>query len=106
MIHAQTNAACREPARKHMEPYVNDQGERVTARQVTQDSITVISVWCHGQTVVEHDALDHEMTFPALNVPTSDGPKRASQGDYIVRYDDGSFDVKKAYEFRSKFREV
>lgn len=89
-----------------MEQYVNDQGERVTARQLTADSVTVISVWCHAEVVAEHDALDYDMTFQALTVPTPDGPKRASQGDYIVRMSDGSFDVQKAYLFRSKFREV
>lgn len=89
-----------------VDTYVDNAGERVHARQLTADSITVISVWCHGQTVVEHDALDYDMTFPALNVPTADGPKRASQGDYIVRLGDGSFDVCKAYEFRSRFREA
>lgn len=89
-----------------MEQYVDDAGNRVTARQLTADSITIISLWSGAQPVVEHDALDYEMTFQALNVPTNEGPKRASQGDYIVRLDDGSFDVRKAYEFRSKFREV
>lgn len=89
-----------------MDQYVNDAGERVTARQLTADSITVISVWCQGVPVVEHDALDHDVTFQALTVPTSDGPKRASQGDYIVRLSDGSFDVRKAYQFRSNFRGI
>lgn len=89
-----------------MEQYVDDAGNKVTARQLTADSITVISVWSGGTPVVEHDALDYEMTYPALNVPTHTGPMRASQGDYVVRLPDGSFDVRKAYEFRSKFREV
>lgn len=89
-----------------MEQYVDESGERVTARQVTQDSITVISVWCHAPVVSEQDALTPEVTFQALNVPTPDGPKRASQGDYVVRYPEGYFWVLKAYEFRSRFREV
>lgn len=89
-----------------MEQYVNDAGERVTARQFTADSITIVSVWCGAEVVAEHDALDYGMTFQALTVPTLDGPKRASQGDYVVRGPDGRFDVMKAYQFRSVYREV
>lgn len=89
-----------------MEQYVDNAGNKVTARQVTQDSITVISVWCHAPVVIEQDAVMPEVTFQALNVPTNDGPMRASNGDYVVRLDDGSFKVVKAYEFRSNFREV
>lgn len=97
---------CCPPGGINLEQYINDQGEKVMARQLTADSITVVSVWCQGQPVVEHDALDYDMTFQALNVPTRDGGKRASQGDYVVKMPDGSFDVQKAYEFRSRFREV
>lgn len=89
-----------------MEQYVDKQGNKVTARRVTQDSITVISVWCHAPVVIEHDALFPEVTSQGLNIPTDSGPMRASDGDWIVRHSDGSFEVRKAYEFRSNFREV
>lgn len=89
-----------------LDTYISDTGERVVARQLTADSVTVLSVWCHAQVVAEHDALDYDMTFQALTVPTNNGPMRATQGDYIVRHDDGSFEVVKAYKFRSNFREV
>jgi hypothetical protein len=89
-----------------LEQYVDEEGNKVTARQVTQDSITVLSVWCHAPVVSEQDALMPEVTFQALNVPTNDGPRRASDGDFVVRHSDGSFDVRKPYEFRSHFREV
>lgn len=89
-----------------METYVNDEGTQIQAQQLTGDSLTVISVWCGAQVVREHDALDYDMTFLALTVPTPDGPMRASQGDYVVQHADGSFGVQKAYQFRSEYRKV
>lgn len=89
-----------------MEQYIDSEGNKVSARQVTQDSITVISVWCHAPVVTEQDAVMPEVTFQALNVPTDSGPMRASDGDWVVRHSDGSFEVRKGYEFRSRFREV
>jgi hypothetical protein len=94
------------PEGPKLDTYVSDTGERVVARQLTADSVTIISVWCHAEIVAEHDALDYDMTFQALTVPTNNGPMRATQGDYIVRRADGSFEVVKAYKFRSNFREV
>jgi hypothetical protein len=106
LIAAQLHNSIRSPEEPELEQYVDAEGNKVTARQVRQDSITVISVWCHASVVSEQDALMPEVTFQALNVPTDSGPMRASDGDFVVRHSDGSFEVRKAYEFRSNFREV
>jgi hypothetical protein len=52
-------------------------------------------MWCHGSPVIEHDALDHTVTSPGINVLCGDEVKRASLGDFIFRNEDGSFDVAK-----------
>lgn len=106
LIAAQLHHSLRPPEEFKLEQYVDAEGNKVTARQVTQDSITVISVWCHAPVVSEQDALMPEVVYQALNVPTNDGPRRASDGNFVVRHSDGSFEVVKAYEFRSSFREV
>lgn len=106
IISAESVSNCCTPGGIELDAYINDAGEHVSAAQLRPDNITVVSVWSGAVPVVEHDALDYEMTFPALNVPTRDGTKRASQGDYVIRLADGSFDVRKAYEFRSNFTEV
>lgn len=90
-----------------MQQYIDSEtGEKVTAQQLTPDYVTPVSIWAGASPVVEHDALDHELTYPALNVPTPDGVKRASLGDFVTKDRNGVFGVWKAYQFRSKFREV
>lgn len=73
-------------------------GQHVQAMQLTPDTVTIVSMWSNGMPVMEHDALDHSRTFVGLNVPTNSDPKRASEGDYVVKLADGSFSVRKSYE--------
>lgn len=70
-----------------------------TARIVSVDTVDEIAGWCGGKAVVEHDALDHDRRFPAVNVPTRSGLKRAAQGDYVIQQDDGSFEVMGASDY-------
>lgn len=58
----------------------------------------MIAEWCGGRAVVQHDALDHDRTIPAVNVPTKDGVKRAQVGDAVIRDNDGSFRIEKKQE--------
>lgn len=62
---------------------------------LTKDNAEELAEWCEGVLVVEHDALDNNITQPGINVQCADGGKRASVNDMIVRHDDGSFDVYK-----------
>lgn len=81
--------------------FFDQDGEAVQAMMLTPEMVTVISVWSSSMPVIEHDALDHDVTYVGLNVPTNSGPKRASQGDYVVKLTDGSFDIRKAHQLKS-----
>lgn len=65
----------------------------VSALQVSVETVSTAAAWCGGLEVVEHDALDNEKTYPAINVPTQRGVKRASEGDWVIQQEDGSFEV-------------
>lgn len=75
----------------------------VEANELTHENVEAVALWCGGVSVVEHDALDHNLTFFGINVPTSNGIKRAQEGDYIVRQLIGDFIVVKSYEFSKKY---
>lgn len=80
-----------------MDYYTNREGHIVTAMRLDLELVTIVSVWCGGVPVDEID-LDGKK-WPGLNVQCGDTVKRASLGDYIVKKEDGKFDVKKPYEF-------
>lgn len=63
----------------------------IEANRVTPETVEAVAIWCGGVHIVEHDALKHEITFAAINVPTSLGMKRAQEGDWIVRRPTGDF---------------
>lgn len=63
------------------------------ARRVRPDTVTQTALWCGGVPVEELDALDPAQRFPGINVPTADGVKRASDGMFIIRLSDGTFEV-------------
>ena len=66
------------------------------ARMLTSLNVEELAEWCGGVSVVEHDALDHGVTYAALNVPTPQGVKRAREGNLIIQQHDGSFEVFKS----------
>lgn len=75
----------------------------VEANQLTHDNVEAVALWCGGVSVVEHDAIDNNVTFAGINVPTPHGMQRAQEGDYIVRQLIGDFIVVKAYDFAKKY---
>lgn len=83
-----------------MDYYLNDQGEQVQAMHLTSELIKVAAVWSDAIEVEEIDPFDDNNRFPALNLQTRQGVQRASLGDYILKYPDGSFDVQKPGEFQ------
>jgi len=87
-----------------MEYYLNDLGYQVQAMHLSEELVTVISVWCGAVVVEEIDPLDDTKRYPALNVQTKEGVKRASLGDYILKHHDGSFDVKTPNHFMRNHR--
>jgi len=80
-----------------------DSIEIVRALVVEADNASVLADWCDGVAVEEIDPFNANIKFPALNVPCGDNVKRASLGDYVLKHDDGSFDVKKPIEFARNY---
>lgn len=80
--------------------YIASDGEQVTAMRMDEQLVTAISAWCHGQLVEEIDAADSTKRFPAINLRTREGVSRASLGDYVIKHEDGTFEVKKPGAFR------
>lgn len=67
------------------------------ARTVSEANIEEVAVWCGGAVVTEHDALDHAVTNPALNVQTVNGIERAHIGQTIIKNHDGTFQIFKGF---------
>lgn len=78
----------------------------VEVNQVDHNNSVALAAWCGGVPVVEHDALQHNVVFAAINVPTPNGMMRAQEGDYIVRFTSGSFLCVKENEFDLLFEAV
>lgn len=78
----------------------------VEANQVTSETADAVAVWCGGLAITEHDALVHETTYAGINVPTTTGMKRASEGAWIVRAPSGGFYVVSDAVFKEVFEAV
>jgi hypothetical protein len=63
------------------------------AKTLTEDNAQEVAQWCGGRAVIQHDALDHDVTTPGVNVPVGDSVQRAQVGDMVIRNDDGSFQI-------------
>jgi hypothetical protein len=84
--------------------YHDENGHQIQAMLLSPELVTVISVWCGGVVVEEIDPFDVEKRYPALNVPTSEGPKRASLGDYVIKHEDKTFGVVKPNKFQHSYK--
>ncbi len=78
----------------------------VEAIEVTPDSVQRAAVWCGGRIASEIHPFDNTVRYVAINIPTLEGVKRASEGDFIIKSDDGSFDVMGGNAFRRKYEPV
>ncbi len=78
----------------------------VEANQILPDTVTAVALWCGGVEVVEHDALQHEVTFAAINVPTIIGMLRAQEGDWIIQRLSGDFYPMPANRFLELFEPI
>jgi hypothetical protein len=63
------------------------------ARTLTRSNAREIAEWCGGRPVVQHDALDDSVTYPAVNVPVGNQVERAQLGDVIIQNPDGTFRI-------------
>ncbi len=80
--------------------------EQIEARRLLSDNVEDIAHWCGGGIVQEIDALDSTKTFVGINVPTLSGPKRAQEGDYILKDEHGDFHTIKAVEFQMTYEDA
>lgn len=87
-----------------MEYYAdNDSNQLVRALMLRADNATVLAAWSSAMVVEEVDPFDGDKKFPGLNVRCGNEVKRASLGDYVIKHDNGTFDVKKPMEFAHGF---
>lgn len=82
-------------------------GDRVEAVLLTRDNIEDVARWCSGQQVQEiepefGDFADAPKTLVGLNVPTPDGNKRVSEGQYVV-HSGGDYFAAKYGSFHARF---
>lgn len=75
----------------------------VEAIQLTAESVERAAMWCGGMVIDEYDAIDSTKKFSGMNIPTLNGVKRASEGDYIVKGPKGIFTVSPANVFESEY---
>lgn len=86
-----------------MEEYYEALNFRVAAIQLTPDNANYITDWCNGRQVQEIGPAGE--TYPGVNVPTPTGPRRLSQGDYIIKAE-GAFAVVNKNLFESRYKRV
>lgn len=89
-----------------MARYRSEDGVEVEAIQLTPDTASYLEGWCGGVLTHSTDALDDTKKFVELNVPTRHGNRRASEGDYVLRYDSGFFNVLAKLVFDGVYKEV
>jgi hypothetical protein len=71
-----------------MQTYRNkSNGVLAEAIKLEGSNVDKVANWCQAQIVEERD-MYHDTMFEALNVMTSDGKKRCSQGMYVVKVAD------------------
>ncbi len=86
-----------------MQRYVKKGTEReVYAAKLSPGNVKELAGWCEGQEVLEYDALDTAVAFVGLNIPTPEGMKRVSQGEYLVQMN-GEFFAAKPGSFEQRF---
>lgn len=84
-----------------MADLIKQHGGTITfeANCLRADNAEPVTVWCGGVLVTEHDALNHDLTYPGINVPTKWGMRRAQEGDWIIKLQEDSFIVVKPEQF-------
>lgn len=65
----------------------------MTHMLVTAETAEAVAAWCRGLLVEEIDPEDSSKRYPALNVQCGDEVKRASLGDYVIKHENGTYDV-------------
>jgi hypothetical protein len=69
--------------------YLTKEGDEVQAAQVNQKNARDVAAWCDGLSTGEPPALTPDGRGQVL-IGTPEGNQLAEDGDYILKYDDGS----------------
>lgn len=80
--------------------------DTVEAVQVKMSAAAEIATWCGGLQVTEIDSIDPTKVYAGVNVPTLNGAVRVSEGDWIIKTAQGSFEKMTNSEFLAKFEKV
>lgn len=80
--------------------------DQIEANMLTASNAEAVAKWCGGVLVKEHDALQHDVTYAAINVPTVTGKKRAQEGDWIIKRPTGDFYPVQAHRFEELFEPI
>lgn len=75
------------------------------AVKLTPETVRDVVLWSGGVEVEEIDPIDSRKKFVGINIPTREGVKRASQGDYVCKQE-GDFFVVPGPLFESKFESI
>ena len=75
----------------------------VEAVRLNEDNAAAVAAWCRGELVEEIDPEHPSEMQPGINVPTGDGPKRASLNMYVIQYA-GKFFVSHNRPFEMKYQ--
>jgi hypothetical protein len=81
-----------------MTNYQDAEGNPVQVMMLSRELAATAAAWCDGVPTEEMDPFSNA-TYPAVNVRTPDGAKRASLGDYIIKKQNGDFDVQRPLQF-------
>lgn len=74
----------------------------ILAVQLTKENAEALADWTGGLLVAEHNAEDHSIKQPGINVHTLFGKKRCSLGSWIT-FDGEYFEVVRNYEFERQY---
>ena len=77
----------------------------VLAVSISKENCAEVAEWCGGEVVTEHNAMDHEVTYCGINVPTINGVERASQTDFIIKNSRGEVSVERYSRFLAEYEE-
>jgi len=79
---------------------------KVEARVVEPSTVIDTAMWCGGLAMEDHDAITRDGRQVGINVPTLAGVVRAIEGSYVVRNENGHFEVMSSEEFNTIFEEI
>lgn len=78
----------------------------IEANQLTKENAEAIAHWCGGYLVEEINPIDDHERFVGINIPTLEGPMRASEGDFVIKGVQGEFYPCKPSIFEATYEPV